>query len=190
MTRNGTGLRTDLAWYVIGCSKGGTVTFNWTVDYTLQCSQQATLSNNVPFGSASVTSTSADLTKGEVKQLIYAATNYEFTDLKQPAGNIGTLGIVSNETVSVDGTGTKANDCYVAIAMDGKPISAVLMTPNTTVTFIPKPVYYLSFGTYSQGCPLGLATNNTVVPLKLDFDKLGIEKLEFFINGANEWIIP
>ncbi len=138
----------SLAWFAKAAAPTTTVQFDWTIDYSFVWSETGELDAGVMFAASQ--DWPADLSTTNQVQFTNSGGAYTFQNqMAGPQG--GTL------YISQDGS-IPSNQASVGIGMGGSGTFAVQAQPNVTAMFTPHPEYWITFGTFSQGEVLDIAT--------------------------------
>lgn len=133
----------SLAWFTKYIHPKTEVTFTWSIDYSFVWDYTGELKPGIVFRAAQIWD--ADLELLNEVGLTYGSENDAFTfkDQRQnPRG--GSMFILQDATIPIQVAST-------GIAMSGSGIYAYQARPNWRFIFTPKPTYWLTFGTFTQG---------------------------------------
>jgi len=164
-----------LAWYVLGCNPTCYANFTWTVDYSLQWSESGTLADGVQFITGG--DVDADPEIGDRYNFGISGPAYTFGK-KAAAGSLATIGVNTDDTV-------QNSECSIAIAVAGKAVAAVQAGPNQAITFTPLPTYWVSFGNFTEGAVVDIASMCNAQ--ELDYGGLGVYTLSYTLDARNKW---
>ena len=166
----------SLAWFSKTAAPTTKILFSWTVDYSFVWSETGQLIPGVLFSASQ--NWDADLSS--TNQVTFTKSGGAFTFQNQTKGpQGGTL------YIGEDGTIPK-NTASVGIGMSGSGVYVVQAQPNITATFTPHPVYYITFGTYTQGevLDIGQITNDAQIAFPPN-----VYAMTAILNADNTWTI-
>ncbi|QOS78764.1 hypothetical protein JNUCC31_29415 [Paenibacillus sp. JNUCC31] len=150
-----------LAWLVKPSTSGSTTAFTWEVEYDFYWTE---VDNPKPGTTITSTATrEADLTSNNMVLFSHAdGGTYQFSEATSgPKSNI--LYVHQDDSIVV------ADNAYIGIQMDNKPVVAVKAQPNTKTEFTPHPTYYMVYGRIEPGEIIDISEYADVA-LKLTFD--------------------
>jgi hypothetical protein len=132
----------SLAWFAKGAAPTTTLTFKWTIDYCFAWDETGELVPGVIFDASQIWD--ADLeTTNQVTLTMVGDDVYTFTD--QKAGKRpGNLYIIGDKTLPI-------KQAAVGIGMAGAPTHVAPVQPNWEWVYTPKPLYWITFGTFEPG---------------------------------------
>ena len=133
----------SLAWFTKAAHPETSLTFSWTIDYSMVWSETGELVPGVMFDASE--SRVADLQNTSRNILTLSKENDAF--LFKDAGQSGQPGML---TIKADGS-IPNNTASVGIGMGGKPAIALNAFANMNYQFIPHPTYWVAFGDFKQG---------------------------------------
>ena len=144
----------SLAWFSKFANPDTSAFFDWTVDYSFTWADTGVLAPGVIYRSAQTLP--ADLTTSNQTTLTF---NGGFQFINQGAGPIaGSLQVLQDNTIP-------PRQGAVGIGLGERPVYAVQAQPNISLTFNPKPQYFLTFGNFLEGEVLDLASITNAVAL-------------------------
>lgn len=165
----------SLAWFVNSPNPTAPVTFGWSIDYGFVWGNSGVLQPGKVFGTSQLWR--ADLTSANHVDFLRRDGRYMFDH--QGAGTPGSLTIREDSSV---GRGEAA----VGISMSGVGVFAVQAAPDMNVVFTPKPVYWVTFGSYEQGEVLDLAEITNAA--RIDFPP-GVYEMTATLNADGSWTV-
>ena len=132
----------SLAWFAKGAAPTTTLKFDWTIDYCFAWSEVGELIPGVIFEATQIWD--ADLvTSNQVTLKMLPGDIYTFVG--QQAGKYpGNLYIFGDSSLPIKNTA-------VGIGMSGSPTYVMRAQPNWSWIYTPKPLYWITFGTFEPG---------------------------------------
>jgi hypothetical protein len=168
----------SLAWFSKGTAPTTTLRFYWTIDYSFVWDEVGELSPGVVFQASQMWP--ADPTGDNCITLTYLddPNAYTFKDLG-PCGEIGNLYIHGDRSVPV-------KDAAVGIGMSGAPYVVRPAQSNWQWVYTPKPMYWITLGTFEAGEILDIESIST--KQAIHFDR-GIYSMTVTLNHDNTWTV-
>lgn len=132
----------SLAWFAKGAAPTTILVFTWTIDYCFAWSEIGELVPGVIFEASQIWD--ADLaTTNQVTLKMIDGEIYTFAD-QCPGSYSGNLYILGDKTLPV-------REASVGIGMAGAPTYVAPAQPNWEWIYTPKPLYWITFGTFDPG---------------------------------------
>ena len=165
----------SLAWFAKGAAPTTTVIFHWTIDYSFVWDETGDLVPGVVFEASQMWGADPYGVNG-VRLTMAAPDIYTFADLKMQ-GEEGNLYIYGDRSLPV-------KEAAVGIGMAGAPYVVRLAQPNWEWVYTPKPMYWITFGSFEPGEVLDIESisNKHVI----HFDR-GVTSMTAIFNYDNTW---
>jgi hypothetical protein len=132
----------SLAWITKRVAPTTTVEFTWEIDYCFVWSEQAELEPGLRFV-ASQTWEDASLSDNNTVTFRMTEGAYTFSDLTW-SGYEGNLYIIGDRSLPI-------REAFVGIGVAGAAVYVAPAQPRWDWIYTPKPLYYITFGTFEPG---------------------------------------
>jgi hypothetical protein len=141
----------SLAWFARYAYPNTTLRFDWDdAAYDFVWAASGNITPGIVINASQVVP--ANLSAGNQISFSYDAANRTFNLHNLSSGSpAGTLAVRQDSSIPM-------NAVAVGIGMSGAPTVVVQGSPNMTVTFTPRPTYWVAFGTFQQGQLLDIET--------------------------------
>lgn len=135
----------SLAWLVKGSAPTTTVAFDWTIDYCFAWDEMGELVPGVVFDAAQIWDADPSGITGDncVTFSMLDGDIYTF-EKSRFCGEDGNLYIYGDRSLPV-------KQAAVGIGMSGSPTYVTPAQPNWQWVYTPKPMYWITFGTFEPG---------------------------------------
>jgi len=168
----------SLAWFSKGSTPTTTVSFQWTIDYCFVWDEVGELVPGVIFEASQMWD--ADPTRNNCVTLTHLGdpNAYTFEDLEM-CGEEGNLYIHGSRSLPV-------KEAAVGIGMAGAPYAVRPAQPNWEWVYTPKPMYWITFGSFEPGEVLDIESISTKKPIHFE---RGVYSMTAILNWDNTWTV-
>lgn len=165
----------SLAWFTKRVHPGSSVKFTWGIDYSFVWAETGELVPGVRFDASQVVP--ATLDNNNKIPFSHEGGAYFFKERKN--GTAGQLTIVEDGTIPL-------KKAAVGIGMSGAGIFVRQAQPNLTLSFKPKPKYWIAFGNYETGEILNIQEVTKSAEIKFGTNQYSVQAV---LNVNNTWTI-